>query len=102
MGRRKVPVELRFWNKVEKTQGCWNWTAYKDSHGYGRILVDGVSRLAHRVAYVIMGYTIPEGLTMDHLCRNTSCVNPQHLEPVTQTENIRRGESPAAIHMRKA
>lgn len=82
----------RFWKKVRKTKTCWLWTAMKDQNGYGRTRYKGRPSVpAHRVAYELEVGPIPEGLELDHLCRNTSCVNPSHLEPVTHAENIRRG-----------
>ncbi len=87
----------RFWRKVDRSGECWIWQAAKDPHGYGRISrkIDGVKvYLAHRYAYLTIVGPIEEGLTLDHLCRNTSCVNPEHLEPVTLYENFKRGENP--------
>src|SRR3954468_18429534 len=78
----------RFWAKVEKTAECWNWTGYTLSSGYGRFRGrragnDTASKvLAHRFSYELLIGPIPPGLVLDHLCRNTSCVNPAHLEPV--------------------
>jgi len=93
----------RFWAKVRigpvpvhrPVLGfCWEWTAAKCPLGYGRFglgrKADGII-LAHRWAYESLIGPIPEGLEPDHLCRNPSCVNPSHLEPVTHKENIRRG-----------
>ena len=89
--RRRTPVADHFWGKVAKSDGCWKWTASRDRHGYGHVMVDrGRSRLAHRVAYELVVGPIPTGTVLDHLCRNPPCVNPAHLEPVTQTENLRR------------
>lgn len=98
-GMRTPPSEL-FWAKVEKTETCWNWTAATRS-GYGifrerRAKNVEVPWLAHRFAYTEDRGEIPEGLVLDHLCRNPRCVNPGHLEAVTQRENIIRGESPGA------
>lgn len=91
----------RFWAKVNKTDTCWLWTAYKSNGGYGRIKVDGQMVPAHRVAYKLLVGPIPEGMELDHLCRVRHCVNPAHLEPVTHGENTLRSTSPAAIHAAK-
>ena len=93
----------RFWAKVNKTDTCWLWTACA-SHGYGRIKVGGgfgKMLQAHRVAYEMLVGPIPEGLHLDHLCRVTLCVNPNHLEPVTPRENILRGENHVAKRARQ-
>lgn len=88
-------LEERFWAKVapEPNTGCWLWTASVDGGGYGKIVEHGVLKGAHRVSYELNVGTIPEGLDLDHLCRVRSCVNPDHLEPVTRSENCRRGFS---------
>lgn len=86
----------RFWEKVDKSGDCWVWTASTRPSGtrhYGRIKVSGRDQLAHRVAYELEVGPIPDGLTIDHLCKNTLCVRPSHLEAVTLAENIRRGTS---------
>jgi len=82
--------EVRFWRNVTRTSGCWIWHGYKHSQGYGRLRVGGRKVLAHRFAYELLIGPIPEGTTLDHLCENPACVNPAHLEPVTQGENMRR------------
>jgi hypothetical protein len=101
-GRRGTALE-RFWSKVDVGSGggCWTWTGARSKTGYGSFNVgDGVWRSAHRFSYEIHVGTIPDGLALDHLCRETSCVNPLHLEPVTHHENIRRGVTPVQFHQR--
>ena len=80
-------------SRIDKNDpnGCWIWIGYINEGGYGRVTAWGKPRLAHRLVYQIEIGTIPEGLVLDHLCRNRKCVNPKHLEPVTSGENTRRG-----------
>ena len=79
----------------EKT-GCMIWTSARRPAGYGQFYLNGRSQHAHRLAYEHFIGPIPNGLTIDHLCRNPSCVNPTHLEAVTDRVNILRGEGLAA------
>lgn len=72
--------------------GCWLWTGTISASGYGRLKRQGRDIFAHRFAYELLVGPIPEGLVIDHLCRTRSCVNPDHLEPVTHAENLRRGK----------
>jgi hypothetical protein len=82
--------ESRFWPKVrEAASGCWEWTA-STRNGYGQFAINRRPRPAHRLAYEHLRAEIPDGLVIDHLCRNTRCVNPWHLEPVTIRENALR------------
>ena len=71
--------------------GCWVWNRKLTTAGYGRTMYEKKSVYAHRLAYVAFKGTIPKGLFLDHKCRNTACVNPDHLDPVTHTENVQRG-----------
>lgn len=89
--------EERFWSKVEVHQpaGCWEWSAEIDRWGYGRFSMLKKHWLAHRVAFSILIGQIPEGLQLDHLCRNRRCVNPDHLQTVTARENLARSQAPA-------
>jgi hypothetical protein len=87
--RRESP-EVRFWVKVRFSDGCWEWSGAV-AKGYGQVRRDGQAIQAHRIAYEFLVGAIPEGMGLDHLCCNKRCVNPSHLEAVTQRENIIRG-----------
>lgn len=79
----------RFWNKVE-IGDCWQWLAATNSRGYGHFWDGTRLQYAHRFIWQELVGPIPEGLTIDHLCRNKRCVNPDHLEVVEPTVNWRR------------
>lgn len=92
----------RFWSRVEKTNSCWIWKGECKSDGYGIFSTHSMPRIAvHRISFTLIRGSIPSGLTLDHLCRVRSCVNPSHLEPVTDKENVLRGAGPTAINYRK-
>ena len=88
----------RFDAKAVKTPSCWRWSGYHTGEGYARL----GSENAHRIAYELYVGPIPAGMQIDHLCRNKGCVNPAHLEPVTQQENISRSENMAARYARRS
>lgn len=77
---------------------CWNWGGDMNNYGYGRVSVDGKRMLAHRYSYSLFKGDIPNGLVIDHLCRNRKCVNPAHMEVVTNSVNVKRGEKAIKTH----
>lgn len=85
----------RLWTKLDRRGDgeCWPWLGRITQYGYGLFWVQGHYRHAHRVVYELLVGAIPDGLQIDHLCRVRSCVNPAHMEPVTQRENLLRGEN---------
>jgi hypothetical protein len=85
----------------EPSNGCWLWAGYVNERGYARLTYRGKIYRAHRFSYEAFVGEIPEGLVLDHLCRERSCVNPEHLEAVTNKENILRGVGPSAKNAKK-
>jgi len=101
MAPKKRPPLERFMEKVViSPDGCWEWTAYRGENGYGRFYFEGRGALAHRWSYEHHVGPIPAGLVIDHLCRNHACVRPDHLEPVTTSENVLRGVGPVVASAR--
>lgn len=97
----KVPARWAHRIAVDAS-GCWLWTGSIDATGYGKVQEKPYkSHKAHRVVYEASGRRIPEGLVLDHLCRVRKCVNPNHLEPVTDEENRARGFGIVAVNVRK-
>lgn len=86
-----MTVADRFQAKIDMRGSCWLWMGAKTVKGYGSFNDGGHTRQAHRVAYELSYGPVPDGLEIDHTCGNRSCVNPQHLEAVTHSENLRRG-----------
>lgn len=98
-----LPLRIASKIKINEVTGCWEWQAYTDPYGYGRITMSThqVACHAHRIVYALLAAAIPEGLTLDHKCRVRHCVNPAHLEPVTNKVNVMRGFGVGAINSRK-
>lgn len=90
----------RFFSKVDASGICWEWTAAL-AFGYGRFRVADKIVQAHRWTWEHLVGEIPEGLDLDHLCRNRKCVNPDHLEPVSRQVNLARGASATKTHCRR-
>lgn len=104
----------RFWAKVDKNGPvgihsqtgidlgpCWLWMGARDGNGYGNVRVSKRYRRAHIVSFELVRGPVQPGLVLDHLCRTSNCVNPCHLEPVTQRVNLHRGTGPVAVNARK-
>lgn len=98
---RGKSLEERFWRLVDKTDDCWMWTGYKTPEGYGCYTDKGEPWKAHRLAYTLAVGKIPDGLTIDHDCRNRSCVRPDHLQPMPLVENVMRGFGPCVANLNK-
>lgn len=106
MQRKRTPKGMPLTERIKfhsvPKGDCWIWQAQVPPDGYGRIHVNGKPTLAHRASYEAFVGPIPDGLHIDHLCFTKRCVNPAHLEPVTQAENNRRSWVAGRITIEKA
>ena len=98
----RPPTADRFWSFVDVRghDECWEWTGGRNT-GYGQFVIGRRTWYAHRIAYELQVGPIPEGMQIDHLCRNRACQNAGHLEPVTPRENVLRSASPSAQNAKK-
>lgn len=100
----RQPSTEAIWSRVDRSGGpaaCWTWGGRITARGYSVVSFQDKEQKVHRFTYEALVGPIPKGLVLDHLCRNRACVNPAHMEPVTDRENILRGVSFAAINARK-
>lgn len=91
-------MEDRFWSKVRKSDGCWDWTGAKDGSGYGSFHFGGRSARAHRVAYELANGPIPADAHLLHTCDNPGCVRPDHLVPGNRFDNMRDASAKGRMH----
>lgn len=101
MKKQKYKACCEKMNEKWHTSPCLDYTGCLDGLGYGRLTVKGVQFKAHILAVFLSGRKVPTDMVTDHLCRNTSCINPEHLEVVTLIENVMRGDSFAGKNSRK-
>lgn len=101
MRTRPINERLQDLSCPEALTGCTIWAGYINAFGYGCVKYEGMSRLAYHVAWELEYGAVPDGLELDHLCRNRACINVDHLELVTHRENVLRGVGLAALNAKK-
>lgn len=97
----RTPEQILALVRKDSASACWPWPGRVHTDGYGRTSTDGRRGQVHRITYALVKGSIPEGLELDHLCRNRACANPNHLEAVTSRVNLLRGVGAAAQNARK-
>jgi hypothetical protein len=98
---KEKTYEQRVWEHVDASGDCWEWTGRRPGD-YGTVWTGSGYLAAHRAVWMLLVGPIPDGLELDHLCKNTPCVNPDHLEPVSHRVNVRRSENFAGQNARKS
>ncbi len=96
-----MPVRKTPLMKIGEPDECWEWLGKRTKGGYPVFFAKGKEMYGHRVLYTLLVSGIHDKLTIDHLCRNTGCVNPAHMEVVSAVENVMRGDAPPAQNARK-
>lgn len=96
--RNQTAIEYLESRSICRPDGCIVWIAGKTNKGYGLGNKDGIKTTAHRLSYLINVGEVPNGMEIDHLCKNTLCINPKHLEAVTRKVNIGRGSKAQQTH----
>jgi hypothetical protein len=91
-------LRLKICEPTTLPTGCWEWMGSKNRDGYGHVWLNGRLRSAHQMTYEHFVGPVPEGLELDHLCRNPACANYEHLEPVPHRVNVLRGAGVSAVH----
>jgi hypothetical protein len=97
----RLPDRIASKIRVNTDTGCWEWTASIGSHGYGQVHYERKMHTVHRLLYMLLVGPVPEGLQLDHLCRNRPCCNPEHLEIVTHRQNSLRDTGAPAHNAKK-
>lgn len=86
--QKRKPLAERIWSRVHKTDACWLWKGARSNVGYAQMHLNGKTAYVHRVVYEMLRGPIAEGMVLDHVCHTRHCVNPEHLQQVTNKQNV--------------